>query len=68
MSVFRQMSTSLTISLESSARTVVANAFMQHDKDNRVVSINSFGLAYINEDKKKLTLLEQTVPPFRYPQ
>ncbi|PAV21653.1 hypothetical protein PNOK_0161000 [Pyrrhoderma noxium] len=29
------MSTSLTISLESSARTVVANAFMQHDKDNQ---------------------------------
>ena len=34
------------------ACTVVANAAMQHDKDNRVVSFKSFELGYINEVKK----------------
>ena len=67
LSVFRQMSTSLTISLESSARTVVANAFMQHDKDNRVISFKLFGLVYINEDKKKLTQLEQNYTSISMP-
>ena len=48
MSVF-PMSASPTISLESSACTVVANAAVQHDKNDRVVSFKSFGLVYINE-------------------